>query len=295
MNDVVGHTEADIDIVQDVVYENKSGLSLTLDILQPSKRNRAAVIFFNSGGFYSPIFVRKQAADASSRWMLFQETQENKIYDLGLKFSFTELLSAGFTVFDIRHRSGPQYRLDEIVDDSRRAVEFIKINAMKYDIDANCIGAWGMSAGGYLAALAGTSPPEGKNPTEALNKMSSQVTAVVAYCPTGFDWSSEAALSEALPALKIDQATLDSLSLQNRISDQVAPSLIIYGDRDSGFITDQSDALYLALQKMGVESKLIVIPETGHLFLDEDDQYDAQAGEYAMSELLHWFQSHLVK
>ena len=131
MNDVVGHTEADIDIVQDVVYENKSGLSLTLDILQPSKRNRAAVIFFNSGGFYSPIFVRKQASDASSRWMLFQETQENKIYDLGLKFSFTELLSAGFTVFDIRHRSGPQYRLDEIVDDSRRAVEFIKINAMK--------------------------------------------------------------------------------------------------------------------------------------------------------------------
>ena len=170
--------EENIDIKKDIIYTHKFGMDLTLDLLQPKYNNRAAVLFFNSGGFYSPIFVRQDEKSAGSRWMLFQETQGDKIVDLGLEFSYSQLLSNGFTVFDIRHGSGSRFTLDEIVEDCRIAVQFIKENAKEFDIDPDRIGVWGMSAGGYLAAFVGAN-------------LRSHIKAVVSYFPTGYNWDVE--------------------------------------------------------------------------------------------------------
>jgi dipeptidyl aminopeptidase/acylaminoacyl peptidase len=265
-------------------------MDLMLDVFQPKENNRSAVLFFNSGGFYSPIFVRQDENVAGSRWMLFQATQSDKIVDLGLGFRFSELLSNGFTVFDIRHGSSARFTLDVIVEDCRKAVQFIKENAKEYDIDPDRIGVWGMSAGGYLAAFVGAGPHE----NGAFEQISSHVRAVVAYFPTGYDWNVAQEIRKTLPALQVDQRVLEALSLKVRISKSTSPTLIVYGEQDASFITEQSDSLYARLQELGVGSKLIKIPETGHLFIGKDNQYNDQAGAYAMRELLGWFQKYLL-
>ena len=43
--------------------------------------------------------------------------------------------------------------------------------------------------------------------------------------------------------------------------------LIIYGEEDADFITEQNKALYAKMQAVGVVSKLVVIPDVGHLIL----------------------------
>jgi dipeptidyl aminopeptidase/acylaminoacyl peptidase len=281
MRSDMSYWEENINIKKDIVYTHKFGMDLTLDLLQPKNNNGAAVLFFNSGGFYSPIFVRQDDNSAGSRWMLFQVTQADKIVDLGLGFSFSQLLTNGFTVFDIRHGSGTRFTLDEIVEDCRLAVQFIQENSKEFDIDPDRIGVWGMSAGGYLAAFMGAN-------------LHSHVKAVVSYFPTGYNWNMEEEMRKTIPALQVDQLILEALSLKVQISENTSPTLIIYGEGDASFITEQSDRIYTKMQELGVQSKRIIIAETGHLFLGEDDQYNVQAGAYAMTELIHWFRKYLL-
>jgi hypothetical protein len=47
------------------------------------------------------------------------------------------------------------------------------------------------------------------------------------------------------------------------------------------------------MQAVGVVSKLVVIPDLGHLFLGQDEVFNVQASDYTMTELLLWFQKHL--
>ena len=72
------------------------------------------------------------------------------------------------------------------IHDCKAAIRWIRVNAEKFRIDPNRIGVWGLSAGGHLAALLGTSGDspalEGPGKNEGV---SSRVQAVVDwYGPT---------------------------------------------------------------------------------------------------------------
>lgn len=268
-----------------VVYGEKQGTALTMEVFRPQKANGAAILFINSGGFMSPIFERENSADPASRFLFLSGAGEK--IDLGMTFGFKELLFAGFTVFDVRHGSAPQFKLDEIVADCERAVRFVRENAADFRIDAHRIGVWGMSAGGYLAGYLATlsGPGDGK------------ANAAVAYFPAGYDFVAEIAqypmLGEQLPALNLPDSLLSALSLKGRISSDDAPILILYGDEDNGFITQPSEAVYAGLLAAGVPTKRVAYAGTGHLFRDSQGKFTEAAAHQAMEELIAWFKMYL--
>jgi len=290
--------EDDIYAKTDVVYGHKAGMALTFDYFQPKNSNGAAVIFINSGGFYSPIFVRENVNDPSSRWLLYQVLQGGKSFDLGLQLSFSPLLDAGFTVFNIRHGSAEKFNLNEIVADCRSAIRFIRSNSDQFGIDQDKIGLWGASAGGYLSIFLGMSSRVDKLEAAAPNdQLSDRVNAIVGYFPTGYDINAELEQFpglQTLEALKVDSTSLDSLSIKNHITSDDPPVLIIYGDEDSGFITGPSMAMYNEMEKKGVISELLVLKGTGHLWRGRDGKYNTIAGEKAASKMVSWFQQYLV-
>ena len=49
------------------------------------------------------------------------------------------------------------------------------------------------------------------------------------------------------------------------------------------------------MQAVGVVSKLVVIPNLGHLILGQDEVFNVQASDYLLTELLPWFQKHLLE
>ena len=63
----------------------------------------------------------------------------------------------GYAVASPRYRLAPEHKHPAQIHDIKAAIRFVRANAAKYNLDPNRIAAWGGSAGGHLAALAGTS------------------------------------------------------------------------------------------------------------------------------------------
>jgi len=98
-------------------------------------------------------------------------------------------LERGYAVVAVNYRLSWEARFPAMVHDVKAAVRWIRANAPGYGFDPLRIAAWGGSAGGYLAAMLGTSAgvPELEDLTLGNPTHSSAVQAVVAwYAPTDF-------------------------------------------------------------------------------------------------------------
>jgi len=302
----VSNSLAEVAITADVVYGHKDGMALTMDVFRPNKANGAAILFINSGGFYSPVGDNRQCrekggsewATGTSEWKFI--TRAERDGNPVQQYSFQALLENGFTVFDVRHGSTPKYNVEEIIGDCRQAVRFVRAKAREFSIDPSRIGVWGASSGGYLAALLGTASDEGNSESEdPIERTSSRVQAIGLYYPAGYDFVSDVkrapGVLQALPALQIGEEKLDAISIKKFISPDDPPALIIYGKEDAFFITEASEAMASDFQKCGVPCRLVVYPDAGHMFRGKDENINAEYAEKAMSELVGWFQKHLAR
>jgi acetyl esterase/lipase len=68
-----------------------------------------------------------------------------------------EGLTRGYAVVSINYRLSGEALFPAQINDVKNAIRWIKKNADTYNLDPNNIAVWGGSAGGHLAALAGTS------------------------------------------------------------------------------------------------------------------------------------------
>ena len=66
------------------------------------------------------------------------------------------LAAHGVAGFVLKYRLGPKYHSPVELGDAQRAVRLLRADAAKYGIAPDHIGMWGFSAGGHLAASAGT-------------------------------------------------------------------------------------------------------------------------------------------
>lgn len=67
------------------------------------------------------------------------------------------LLNQGIAVASIDYRLSQEAKFPAQIHDVKAAIRFLRGNASRYRLNPNRFGAWGASAGGHLAALAGTS------------------------------------------------------------------------------------------------------------------------------------------
>jgi acetyl esterase/lipase len=274
-------------------------MALTFDLYRPANPNGGAVLFISSGGFVSGQAYQYER----DGWESYRYLEAHELHlegdptpiPLFEQFSFTPLLEAGLTVLDVRHGSSPTFRLPAIVDDLQRAVEFVRTHAAHLEIDADRIGVWGGSSGGYLAlhlalaARAGGS--EGGIPPG-----SSGIRAAAAYYPAGFDFASDAdrfpEVIQSLPALQVERAVLDSLSLKHHMRSDAPATLIVYGAEDFPIITGPSEAVCAGLTAVGAECRRVVFPGTGHEFRGPEG-YQPEYGRQALSEVVAWFERRL--
>ena len=65
-------------------------------------------------------------------------------------------LDRGYVVVSVNYRLSAEATYPAAVQDVKAAIRFLRANAAEYGLDPGRIAAWGDSAGGYLAAMAGT-------------------------------------------------------------------------------------------------------------------------------------------
>jgi acetyl esterase/lipase len=113
-----------------------------------------------------------------------------------------EGLKRGYAVVAVNYRLSWEATFPALVHDVKAAVRWIRANAQRYHLDPDRIAAWGASAGGYLAAMLGTSAgvPELEDLNLGNPDQPSHVQAVVAWFgPTDFLKMDEQLAGRGLP------------------------------------------------------------------------------------------------
>lgn len=142
-----------------VVYGQRLGHPLTLDVLRPARPNGIGVAVIVSG-----------------RW----KSGANSLRP----FIVAPLLRRGYTVFAVYHVSQPEATVMEIFDDVSRAIRFIRVHAGEYGVDPGRLGVTGGSAGGHLSLLLATRGGPGlADAADPVDRASSAIQAAAVFYP----------------------------------------------------------------------------------------------------------------
>lgn len=198
------------------------------------------------------------------------------------------LACRGYAVASINYRLSGTAIFPAQIHDVKAAIRFLRANAATYNLDASRIAAFGSSAGGHLAALAGTS--DGVDSLEDLGQgnaaTSSRVQAVVDWygpadlasmdthllaqgCPAGSARHSEPDSPESglLGCTVSDPACSSQLTLANPATHADAtdaPMLLLHGTTDCTVPTEQSAVLAEALTRTQACAVLRRVNGAGH-------------------------------
>lgn len=171
---------------------------------------------------------------------------------------------------NIEYRLSGEATFPAQIHDCKAAIRWIRANAEKYNINPDSIGVWGVSAGGHLAALLGTSGDvqelEGEGGSEGF---SSSVQAVVDWFgPSDLSrfgsWMRVQSLLGGLPTKKTKLAKMANPITY--VMEKCPPFLMVHGQKDTLIPYTQSELLYRALKNANVEAVLIKVKNAEHGF-----------------------------
>jgi len=186
----------------------------------------------------------------------------------------------GYAVAQVGYRLSQEAKFPAQIYDCKAAVRWLRANAAKYNLDPNKFIAWGGSAGGHLVALLGTSGGVAELEGNVNDlKESSRVQAVVDWFgPTDFlhIGDAESDLRHNAPDSP-ESKLIGGPLLENKdqaakaspithVSKDAPPFLIMHGDHDRTVPFNQSELLYAALKKAGVDVTFVPMKGAGHGF-----------------------------
>jgi acetyl esterase/lipase len=177
------------------------------------------------------------------------------------------LNAAGVTAFVLKYRLGPRYRHPIELGDAQRAIRLVRARAAEFGIAADRIGMMGFSAGGHLAATAGTHFDAGKpDATDAIERASSRPDfLILAYPVVSFDPAiTHAGSVRNLLGEKPDAALIEELSNDLKVTSDTPPTFLFHTNADTGVVAENSVRFYLALRRAKVPAELHIFENGPH-------------------------------
>ncbi len=245
-----------VKVLKDLEYGQASGRAMLLDLYLPEKADKPLplIIWIHGGA-----------------WLAGSKDGPSP----ALRFTAND-----YAVAQVGYRLSQEAKFPAQIHDCKAAVRWLRANAAKYNLDSNKFAAWGGSAGGHLVALLGTSGGVAELEGSVNNlKESSRVQAVVDWFgPTDFLHIGDAESdirhnSPDSPESKlIGGAILENKDKAAKaspityVSKDAPPFLIMHGDRDRTVPFNQSERLYAALKKAGLDATFIPMKGAGHGF-----------------------------
>jgi acetyl esterase/lipase len=165
--------------------------------------------------------------------------------------------AAGYVVASVEYRTVRQNAtVTDGLADVRAAIDHLVGQAETYGIDANRIGIWGESAGGYLASVVGLTDPR---IGAVVDEFGASDLSVVA---DGFDERMRTALADPRnPIRRYRAAETNPIDL---VRADAPAFLILHGDDDRIIPPTQTLALHRALRDAGADSTHHLLAGAGH-------------------------------
>lgn len=259
-----------IKLVSNVVYEQVpargyENVPMKMDLLIPqTDKPMPAVLFITGGGFINA-------------------NKDNYIQER------MRLAEEGYVTATAEYRVAPAASFPAPLEDIKAAVRYLRAHADQFHIDPDRIGVLGGSAGGYLAAMAGTTSGTGLFDSGDNLDQSSDVQAVVNLYGVSDLTSIGADYSEEVQALHRTSGATEALWLKGSpvfngraggvqdypeeaekanpihyISDKTPPFLLMHGSADTVVSPSQTEILHQALLARGIDSARYVVPGAAH-------------------------------
>jgi acetyl esterase/lipase len=256
-----------VEVLRDLEYARTASGPLALDLYRPAGAEAAATVLYLHGGGWA---VGDKAAYAEER--------------------LVPVARRGVAVASASYRFTDVARYPSQVHDVKGAVRWLRANGAQLGLATGRIGAWGASAGGYLALMLGLSA--GVEELEGdIGGNSDQDSSVQAVC----DWFAPVDLAAAptrgevfpLPAFATGPPPEPSYPARllglRRIEDDLDAAraaspvhivngshrgaeryLLVHGDRDGLVSAEQSRAMHDALLSSAIDSSLILLAGANH-------------------------------
>jgi len=166
------------------------------------------------------------------------------------------LAERGYVAVNASYRFAPKFAHPAQLDDLRRALRWMRVNAERFKIDGKRIAAFGYSAGGHLAALLGTvagrdelaAVVAGGAPTDLREFPESEMIAT--FLGTTFAEGAHV-YRDASPIVQV--------------SPDDPPMFLYHGERDWTVPVEQAVKMQAALESAGVPNELYLVRWLGHV------------------------------
>ncbi len=192
--------------------------------------------------------------------------------------SFGSFMRSGFSVVSVDYRLTAQATAPAAVTDALCALSWVQANADKYHFDASRIVAYGTSAGGHLALMAGMLPRDTTIADPTCGPAPRVAAILDYYGPTDL----EARLKTSQPSVSVanwlgsieDPAALArQMSPINLVRADLPPVFIAHGTQDPTVPYEQSVLLLEALRASGVSVEIYSVQGAAHgKFTDEEER-----------------------
>jgi acetyl esterase/lipase len=214
-----------------------------------------------------------------------------------------QLAQRGFVVAAVEYRLDGEAKFPAAVQDVKAAIRFLRSRAAEYGIDPSRVGIFGGSAGGQLAALAGTSCGVAAldPPTEpGASPPSDCVQAAAAWygvhdfrtVPTPPGQTGPGPYL-GCPTRQCPTETLRFASPVAYVDPKDPPFLLIHGLADKLVAVSQTREFEAALRAAGVPVKAIYIPGVDHGLVGPDDATTHAANLQALTATFEFFEETL--
>lgn len=284
----------------DLTYSSLAGYRpLTLDLYRPADTSKphGLVLYVHGGGWQSG-HTRHSAAFENWPGVL------------------APIAARGYVVASLEYRLSSEAPFPAAIQDVKAAIRWLRTHASEYGIDRQRAVIWGGSAGGQLAALAGTScgvaaleppgaaanqRPEPGARASGTNGSASGPAATESDCVQGviawygiFDFATLASDLPAAPRryLGCEHAECTeaaaAASATTYIDAKDAPVLMIHGVNDKTVPIQQSRDYLAALRAKGVPAELIEVPGVDHSFIGATNEATRAASLQALRKSLEF-------
>jgi acetyl esterase/lipase len=151
------------------------------------------------------------------------------------------------------------------LQDVQRAVRLVRANAVKWGIQPDKIGVQGSSAGGHLAAMAGTQTTDVSAIGDSLNTVSFRPDYMILVSPViNLGPYAHAGSRKNLLGENASNELIEKYSLETQVTNATPPAFLVHAFNDKAVSARNSLLFYGALLEKGVPASLHVFPQGGH-------------------------------
>lgn len=253
LTDTVNHEKSELGSDNIVRVSNVS--YPTLEYWKPEKPNGTAVIICPGGGYVRLAITSE--GEYVAKW-------------------FTE---RGISAFILKYRLPDDARMNskEIVplSDAQQAINYLRSNAEKFDIDTNRIGIMGFSAGGHLAASASVHFNDSfiKERDQSLRPDFSILIYPVITMQNDFTHHGS---KKALIGENANDSLARYFSNELNVTDKTPPTFIMHATDDKAVPVENSLKYYDALKRNNVNAALHIFQKGKHGFTMKNKFLDEQ-------------------